>query len=65
MDATLARLPAVQAASPAGARLRVVVTHGEGEAVSRALAPLGAHLVPARADFEDLFLSRLREEEAA
>ncbi|MBF5041608.1 ABC transporter ATP-binding protein [Aggregicoccus sp. 17bor-14] len=65
VDAALAHLPAVQAASPAGARLRVVVTHGEGDAVLRGLAPLGAHLVPARADFEDLFLSRLREEEAS
>lgn len=64
VDTLLARLPAVQASSPAGARLRVVVTRGQEEAVAGALAPLGARLVAARPDFEDLFLSRLHEEQA-
>jgi ABC-2 type transport system ATP-binding protein len=61
VDAALGALKAVRAASPAGARLRVVVTHGETPAVAAALAPLGARLTPARPDFEDLYLSRLRE----
>ncbi len=59
VDALLAGLPAVQASSPAGARLRAVVTHGQEDAVARALRPLGAKLVQTRPDFEDLFLSRL------
>jgi len=61
LDAVLAALPAVRAASPAGARLRLVVTRGQGGAVAQALAPYGATLVPATPDFEDLFLARLGE----
>jgi ABC-2 type transport system ATP-binding protein len=61
LDALLAAHPAVRAASPAGARLRVVVARGAGEELARALAPLGATLAPATPDFEDLFLSRIRE----
>jgi len=59
IDALLAGHPAVRAASPAGARLRVVLARGAGPELSRAVAPLGAALVPARADFEDLFLAIL------
>jgi len=51
--------PEVRAASPAGARLRVVVIPGRTEALVVRLSPLGAHLVPARADFEDVFLARI------
>jgi ABC-2 type transport system ATP-binding protein len=61
LDALLSAHPAVRAASPAGARLRVVVAHGAGQELARALAPLGATLAPATPDFEDLFLSRIRE----
>jgi drug efflux transport system ATP-binding protein len=61
LDALLAGLPAVRAASPAGARLRVVVARGAGAEVARAIAPLGASLAPATPDFEDLFLARLGE----
>ena len=61
VDALLARHPAVRAASPAGARLRVVVARGAGAELARAVAPLGATLAPATPDFEDLFLSRIRE----
>jgi len=61
LDALLARHPAVLAASPAGARLRVVVSRGAGAELARALAPLGAELRPTSPDFEDLFLSRIRE----
>jgi ABC-2 type transport system ATP-binding protein len=61
LDAFLAGHPAVRAASPAGARLRVVVARGAGQELARALAPLGATLTPARPDFEDLFLSQIRE----
>ncbi|HET6440466.1 MAG TPA: ABC transporter ATP-binding protein [Anaeromyxobacter sp.] len=61
LDAFLSTHPAVRAASPAGARLRVVVARGAGEELARALAPLGARLEPAAPDFEDLFLSRIGE----
>jgi len=61
LDALLSRHPAVRAASPAGARLRVVVARGGGAELARAVAALGATLVPASPDFEDLFLSRIRE----
>jgi ABC-2 type transport system ATP-binding protein len=61
LDALLAAHPAVRAASPAGARLRVVLARGSGQELSRAIAPLGGTLVAARPDFEDLFLARLRE----
>jgi ABC-2 type transport system ATP-binding protein len=59
VDAALAALPEVRAASPAGARLRIDVARGGGGRVTQALAPLGARLAPARPDFEDLFLSRI------
>jgi ABC-2 type transport system ATP-binding protein len=61
LDALLAGLPAVRAASPAGARLRVVVARGQGAEVARAVATLGATLAPATPDFEDLFLAKLGE----
>jgi ABC-2 type transport system ATP-binding protein len=61
VDARLGELPAVIAASPAGARLKAVVTRGARLEVERALSPLGAHLEPAAPDFEDLFLARIRE----
>ncbi|MBW2523792.1 MAG: ABC transporter ATP-binding protein [Deltaproteobacteria bacterium] len=56
--------PQVFALSPAGARIRVVVERGAERQVAAALAPLGSQLVPTAPDFEDLFLSRLREETA-
>ena len=49
----------VVAASPAGARLRVVIEPGKSGELARALAPLGASLVPVPPDFEDLFLARV------
>ncbi len=61
VDAALAALPAVRAASPAGSRLRIVVARGASAQVARALEPLGATLAKAAPDFEDLFLSRVRE----
>jgi ABC-2 type transport system ATP-binding protein len=61
LDAALAALPAVLAASPAGARLRVVVARGARDEVARVIAPLGAELEPTHPDFEDLFLTRIRE----
>jgi ABC-2 type transport system ATP-binding protein len=61
VDAALAELAAVRAASPAGSRLRAVVARGRAAEVTRALAPLGARLAPAQPDFEDLFLSRIEE----
>jgi ABC-2 type transport system ATP-binding protein len=62
VDSALGREPAVLAASPAGERLRVVVARGASAEVARALAPLGAALQPVSPDFEDLFLSSIREE---
>jgi len=61
VDARLAGLPVVIAASPAGARLKAVVARGGRPEVERALGPLGARLEPATPDFEDLFLARIRE----
>ena len=61
VDAALAEEAAVRAASPAGARLRIVVRRGEGGEVAARLAPLGASLERAQPDFEDLFLSRIGE----
>jgi ABC-2 type transport system ATP-binding protein len=62
VDALLAGRPEVRAASPAGARLRVVLQPGGGARVGAALAPLGARLRPASPDFEDLFLARIATE---
>jgi ABC-2 type transport system ATP-binding protein len=64
VDALLASLPMVRAASPAGSRLRVDLARGSAEAVRAALRPLRAVLRPVAPAFEDLFLSRIREEEA-
>jgi ABC-2 type transport system ATP-binding protein len=55
--------PAVIAASPAGARLRIVVAPGGRDAVQAAIAP--AELVRVRPDFEDLFLARIGASELA
>ncbi|HSD19885.1 MAG TPA: ABC transporter ATP-binding protein [Anaeromyxobacter sp.] len=61
VDAALAALGPVRAASPAGARLRVVVARGGADEVRAALAPLGAALERAQPSFEDLFLARTGE----
>jgi ABC-2 type transport system ATP-binding protein len=64
-DAVAAELGAdarVLAISPAGARVRVVVTRGARPQVASRIAPLGAELWPVAPDFEDLFLARLHEE---
>jgi ABC-2 type transport system ATP-binding protein len=61
IDPRLSELPEVVLVSPAGARLRVVVSPGSGETVARALAPLGAALRPMPLGFEDLFLVRVGE----
>ena len=61
VQATLADAPEVKAASPAGARLRIVVAPDGADSVKARLAPLGATLRPTRADFEDLFLARIAE----
>ncbi len=49
-------LPEIVAASPAGAKLRVVIVPNGQAAVAQRVAALGAHLVPSPPDFEDLFL---------
>ncbi len=65
IDAALMDLPEVKAMSPAGSHLRVVVTPRGVPRVEAVLRPLGAHLHPALPGFEDLFLVRVGEEEAA
>jgi ABC-2 type transport system ATP-binding protein len=62
IDAALADVPEVHAASPAGSRLRVDVERGGGDRVRAALEPLGAELRPVAPAFEDLFLARIRRE---
>jgi ABC-2 type transport system ATP-binding protein len=54
--------PRVHAISPAGERVRIVVSPDAVSAVAAAVAALGGRLIPTAPDFEDLFLSRLREE---
>ncbi|MGE0790427.1 MAG: ABC transporter ATP-binding protein [Sandaracinaceae bacterium] len=49
----------VVAASPAGARLRVVVRPGGLETLAGAIAQVGASLETVPPDFEDLFLARI------
>ncbi len=61
VDAALAGIPAVLAASPAGSRLRIVAARGASGEIARALSPLGAALERVPPDFEDLFLGRIRE----
>jgi ABC-2 type transport system ATP-binding protein len=51
----------VLASTPAGAELRIVVRSGRQQAVLEVLADTGAKASPAKATFEDLFLTRLRE----
>ncbi len=65
VQAVVERAPEVQAASPAGARLKIVVVPGGTDTLTARLAPLGAVLAPTRADFEDLFLARLAARSAA
>jgi ABC-2 type transport system ATP-binding protein len=55
----------VLASTPAGAELRVVVRHGHQQAVLAVLSRLGATTSPATATFEDMFLTRLREQKEA
>jgi ABC-2 type transport system ATP-binding protein len=52
----VATMPEIVAASPAGAKLRVVIAQGGQPAVAAAVAAHGARLVPSPPDFEDLFL---------
>jgi len=65
LDAALASLPEVVAASPAGARLRLVIRPGGDDAVSRVLAAHGARHRSVVPDFEDLFLAKVAAEEAS
>ncbi len=56
LHALVSALPEIVAASPAGAKLRVVIAPGGEASVSAKIAALGARLVPSPPDFEDLFL---------
>jgi ABC-2 type transport system ATP-binding protein len=57
LHALLARIPGVIAASPAGERLRVVLSPDYVAAIASSVGELGARLTPASADFEDVFLA--------
>lgn len=59
LDSRLQAIPEVVLISPAGRRLRVVVTPGGGEVLAGALEPLGASLVESSRTFEDLFLVQM------
>jgi len=59
LHAILADLDEVVAASPAGARLRIVIARGGRAAVEREVAARGASLRDVTPDFEDLFLARI------
>ncbi len=61
----LAKTPGVVAASPAGERLRIVLSPSEVAAITAAIARLGATLSPVAADFEDLFLAMTQAKAAA
>jgi ABC-2 type transport system ATP-binding protein len=65
LHALLAKQPEVIAASPAGAKLRVVITPGGRAAVERSVGAHGASLHKVSPDFEDLFLARIASTEAA
>jgi len=58
----LGRDARVVAMSPTGERVRIVVAPDAVDGVGDRVAALGGRLVPTAPDFEDLFLSRLREE---
>jgi ABC-2 type transport system ATP-binding protein len=64
LHALLAARPEVIAASPAGTRLRVVITPGGKPAVEQSLAAHAASLRKVAPDFEDLFLARVANEAA-
>jgi len=57
--AQLGQHASVVAASPAGARLRVVVLPGAGAALQAEVQALGATMQRVSASFEDLFLARM------
>ncbi len=59
VDAELAGHAAVRAASPAGARLRVLLEPAGREAVAQTVSKLGARLEPTHTDFEDVFLAQV------
>lgn len=61
LDAALATLPEVVAASPAGTRLRLVIRPGGEDAVCRLLAAHGASYRRVMPDFEDLFLAKVAQ----
>lgn len=65
VHALLAARREVLAASPAGARLRVVIAPGGDDALAAALAAIGARLAPSEPDFEDVFLARVALAERA
>jgi len=59
LHALLSQLTEVVAASPAGARLRVVIAPGGRAEIERRIAAVGGTLRDVTPDFEDLFLARV------
>jgi ABC-2 type transport system ATP-binding protein len=65
LGAAIDKDPDVLAFTPAGAELRVVVRRGRERDVLSRLSSLGAQTSQASASFEDLFLTRVREQAEA
>jgi ABC-2 type transport system ATP-binding protein len=65
MSALLQSAPGVLALSPSGSRMRVVVQRDAELSVRTIAAEAGASLEPVAPDFEDLFLTRMHEEDGA
>jgi ABC-2 type transport system ATP-binding protein len=63
VTAAIEKNPDVVAFTPAGAQLRIVVRKGREQVVLGLLATIGADASPASPSFEDLFLTRLHEQE--
>jgi len=61
VDELLDQRAGVISTTPAGPRLRAVVVTSAVEEVSRELEAMGARVRPVRPDFEDLYLSRVRQ----
>jgi ABC-2 type transport system ATP-binding protein len=64
ISASLAALQGVLAVSPSGSRIRVVVERDAVPALAQIVAAANAAYEPVAPDFEDLFLTRMREGES-
>jgi ABC-2 type transport system ATP-binding protein len=65
LDELLEASPVVDAITPAGERIRVLVRRGSEAELGRALEQRGARVSPSAPDFEDVYLSLLATADAA